>query len=116
MNSLALKSAWHEGKTTVGTWVFEFNTPGMPRLLVSSGVDFVIYDLEHSGFGIDTARALLALTRPLSLAALVRPPANEYHLIAPLLDAGAAGVIIPNVQTASEAQKVVDACRYSPEG
>jgi 2-dehydro-3-deoxyglucarate aldolase/4-hydroxy-2-oxoheptanedioate aldolase len=116
MNSLGLKSAWREGKVTVGTWVFEFNTPGIARLLASTGVDFVIYDQEHSGFGIDTIRGLLAQTRPLNLAALVRPPANEYHLIAPLLDAGASGVIIPNVQTASEAKRVTDACRYCPRG
>jgi 2-keto-3-deoxy-L-rhamnonate aldolase RhmA len=88
----------------------------MPRLLVSTGADFVIYDLEHSGFAVDSVRTLLACTRPLNLAALVRPPANEYHLIAPLLDAGAAGVIVPNVQTASEAKKVADACRYYPQG
>lgn len=116
INSLELKAAWREGKVTVGTWVFEFNTPGMPRLLASAGADFVIYDLEHSGFGIDVVRALMAQTRPLDLAALVRPPANEYHVIAPLLDTGATGVIIPNVQTASEARKVTDACRYYPQG
>lgn len=116
MNSLELKAAWREGKLTVGTWVFEFNSPGIARLLASTGVDFVVYDQEHSGFGMDTIRGLLAQTRPLNLAALVRPPANEYPLIAPVLDAGASGVIIPNVQTASEAKKVTDACRYTPRG
>jgi len=88
MNSLTLKAAWQEGKVTVGTWIFEFNTPGIARLLASTGVDFVVFDQEHSGFGIDTIRGLLAQTRPLNLAALVRPPANEYFLVAPLLDAG----------------------------
>jgi 2-dehydro-3-deoxyglucarate aldolase/4-hydroxy-2-oxoheptanedioate aldolase len=116
MNSLGLKAAWREGKVTVGTWVFEFNTPGIARLVASTGVDFVIFDQEHSGFGIDTIRGLLAETHPLDLAALVRPPANEYHLIAPVLDAGASGVIVPMVQTASEAKKITDACRYSPRG
>jgi 2-dehydro-3-deoxyglucarate aldolase/4-hydroxy-2-oxoheptanedioate aldolase len=116
MNSSGLKSAWREGKLTVGTWVLGFATPGIARLLASTGVDFVVYDQEHSAFGIDTIRGLLAETRPLNLVALVRPPANEYHLIAPVLDAGASGVIIPNVQTASEAKRVTDACRYFPRG
>jgi 2-dehydro-3-deoxyglucarate aldolase/4-hydroxy-2-oxoheptanedioate aldolase len=116
MNSLELKAAWQEGKVTVGTWVFELNTPGIARLLASTGVDFIIYDQEHSGFGIDTIRGLLAQTRPLNLAALVRPPAIEYHLIATVLDAGASGVIPPNVQTAAEAKKIADACRYYPRG
>jgi len=116
MNSLELKTAWREGTVTIGTWVFEFNTPGIARLVASAGVDFVVFDQEHSGFGIDTIRGLLAQTHPLSLAALVRPPANEYHLIAPVLDSGASGVIIPMVQTASEAKRITDACRYSPRG
>jgi len=116
MNSLELKAAWREGKLTVGTWVFEFNSPGIARLVASTGVDFVVYDQEHSAFGIDTIRGLLAQTRPLNLTALVRPPANEYHLIATVLDAGANGVIIPNIQTAGEAARVTDACRYTPRG
>jgi 2-keto-3-deoxy-L-rhamnonate aldolase RhmA len=116
MNSLGLKAAWQEGKITVGTWVFELNTPGIARLLASAGVDFIVFDQEHSGFGIETIRGLLAQTRPMNLAALVRPPANEYHLIATVLDAGASGVIVPNVKTAAEAKNIADACRYVPRG
>lgn len=116
MNSHAMKQALEKGEVVVGTWVFEFATPGIARLLASTGVEFVVYDMEHSGFGLDTIRALIAQTRPLHLAALVRPPANEYHLIAPLLDAGASGVIVPKMETASEAARLVDACRYFPDG
>lgn len=116
MNSRAMKEALRRGEAVIGTWVFEFNTPGIARLLASTGVDFVVYDMEHSGFGLDSIRPLIAQTRPLQLAALVRPPANEYHLIAPLLDAGASGIIVPKMESASEALKFVDACRYFPEG
>src|SRR5439155_24370084 len=65
LNTLAIKQALGEGKVVVGTWVFEFNTPGIARLLASTGVDFVVYDMEHSGFGIETIRNLVAGTRPL---------------------------------------------------
>jgi 2-keto-3-deoxy-L-rhamnonate aldolase RhmA len=116
LNSQAMKEAFRRGEAVVGTWVFEFNTPGIARLLASTGVDFVVYDMEHSGFGLDSIRSLIAQTRPLDLAALVRPPANEYPLIAPLLDAGASGVIVPKMESAGEAARFVDACRYFPEG
>lgn len=116
LNSLAIKEAFRKGDVVIGTWVFEFNTPGIARLLASTGVDFVVYDMEHSGFGIDSIRQLIAQTRPLNLAALVRPPANEYHFIAPLLDAGASGVIVPKIETASEAARLVATCKYHPEG
>lgn len=116
MKSRALKQALERGEVAVGTWVFEFATPGIARLVASTGVDFVVYDMEHSGFGMESIRSLLAQTRPLDMAAIVRPPANEAHLIAPLLDAGASGVIIPQVETRDEAARVVDACRYFPDG
>jgi 2-keto-3-deoxy-L-rhamnonate aldolase RhmA len=116
MNGSAMKQALEKGEILIGTWIFEFNTPGIARLLASTGVDFVVYDMEHSGFGLESIRRLIAATRPLPLAALVRPPANEYHLIASLLDTGASGVVVPKVESAAEAAKVVDACRYFPDG
>jgi len=116
LNTLSLKQTLRVGGVATGTWVFEFNTPGVARLLASTGVDFVVLDMEHSGFGIDTVRSLLAQSRGLDLTVLVRPPAAEYHLIAPLLDVGASGVIVPKVETAKDASKVAHACRYHPEG
>lgn len=116
LDTVEIKRLLHEGKAVIGTWVYEFNSPGLPRLLKSTGVDFVVYDMEHSGFGIDTVRTLIALSRPLNLAALVRPPAGQYHLIAPLLDIGAAGIIAPMIETARDAFEVAESCRYSPRG
>lgn len=116
MDSKALKQTLREGRVAIGTWVFEFNTPGIARLLSSAGADFVVYDMEHSGFGTDNIRSLIANSRAVDLAVLVRPPAGDYHLIAPLLDLGANGVIVPKVETAAEAARVVDSCRYYPDG
>lgn len=116
LDTKALKQTLREGRVAIGTWVFEFNTPGIARLLASAGADFVVFDMEHSGFGIDTIRSLLSQSRAVDLAVLVRPAAGEYHLIAPLLDLGAGGVVVPKVETAAEARRVADSCRYYPEG
>ncbi len=116
MKALGLKEAFRQNQVVIGTWVFEFNSSGIARLLASTGVDFVVYDMEHSGFGMDSIKALLSQSRPLDLAVLVRPPAGEYHLIAPLLDAGANGIIVPKVESAREAERIADACRYFPLG
>jgi 2-keto-3-deoxy-L-rhamnonate aldolase RhmA len=116
LKALALKESFRQNRVVVGTWVFEFNSSGIARLLASTGVDFVVYDMEHSGFGMDSVKALISQSRPLDFAVLVRPPAGEYHLIDPLLDAGANGIIAPKVESAREAAKICDACRYYPEG
>jgi 2-keto-3-deoxy-L-rhamnonate aldolase RhmA len=46
----------------------------------------------------------------------VRVPGQAYHLIAPVLDAGALGIMAPMVETREQAEALVDHCRYRPEG
>src|SRR2546428_7031760 len=72
--------------------------------------------MDRGGFGMDRIRALSPQAGPLDLAVLVSPPAGEYHLIGPLLDAGATGIIVPKVEGAREAERIADACRYFPLG
>ena len=47
---------------------------------------------------------------------MVRVGANDALLIGRALDAGAAGVIVPLVNTAEEAARAVRSCRYPPVG
>jgi len=35
--------------TSIGTFVFEFNTDGIGRLTAESGADFTVFDMEHTG-------------------------------------------------------------------
>lgn len=116
MKPLALKHHLKHGKVAIGTWIFEYSSPGLARLLMTTGVDFAAFDMEHGGLGLDSIRSMVGQARNLDLAVLVRPPAAQYHLIAGLLDMGAGGVIVPMVETAETAARVVDACRYSPQG
>src|SRR5215470_11800634 len=42
-----------------GHFVVEFATPGIGHILKSAGCDFVLFDLEHSGFGFETVKSAL---------------------------------------------------------
>ena len=44
------KQVLAEGKTPVGHMLLEFGTRGMPQILETTGVDFVVVDMEHSGW------------------------------------------------------------------
>jgi 2-dehydro-3-deoxyglucarate aldolase/4-hydroxy-2-oxoheptanedioate aldolase len=46
----------------------------------------------------------------------VRVPGCHYHLIAPVLDAGAMGIMVPMVESPAQAQQIASWCRYGPEG
>ena len=96
--------------------VFEFDTPGIARIVAGAGAEFVVFDQEHTGWGIDTIRALMATARAADVVPLVRVPATEYHFIARPLDAGASGVMVPMVETEEQARLVVSSAKYPPQG
>lgn len=115
MNNAGIKQKLAAGEVVVGTMVFEFSTTGIGRLAAGAGAEFIIYDMEHTGWGSDTTRVLLAST-PDSIAPIVRAPANLPYLIGQQLDLGAAGVMVPMVETAEAARTLAAATHYPPDG
>jgi len=111
-----LKRNLEVGGTALGTMVFEFATPGVARIAASAGAEFVVFDQEHSGWGIETIRMLMATARAAELVPLVRVPSTQHHFISRPLDVGASGVMVPMVETAEQASAVVTAAKYPPEG
>jgi len=104
------------GGTAYGTMAFEFFTPGLMAILAGAGADFVLLDTEHSGVGIETIKAQIAASRGLGIVPMVRVPGSHYHLIAPVLDAGAMGIMVPMVESAEQARQIASWCRYRPDG
>jgi 2-keto-3-deoxy-L-rhamnonate aldolase RhmA len=104
------------GDVVFGPMAFEFFTPGLMPLLGQAGADFVILDMEHSGVGPDTIKAQLGAARGTGVVPIVRVPGSAAHLIAPTLDAGALGIMVPLVETHAQAEAIAAWCRYRPLG
>jgi 2-keto-3-deoxy-L-rhamnonate aldolase RhmA len=111
-----LRSRLARGGTAFGTMLFEFNTLGIARIAAAAGADFVMLDLEHTGWGIEGIRALLAASRAEDVETLVRVQGSARHLISPALDLGARGVMVPMVDDAIEADRVAHVARFAPGG
>lgn len=116
MKSNRLRAALAEGRPAVGHMLLEFGTRGIAKIAESCGLDFVLIDMEHSGLDLGAVADLLSWFKSTPVTPIVRVPAIEYHFIARVMDAGAMGVMAPNVQTAQQAREVVAAMRYAPEG
>jgi 2-keto-3-deoxy-L-rhamnonate aldolase RhmA len=101
-------------QTAIGT-VISFADPTVTELLAED-LDFVWIDMEHSPQTLQTVQAHVMATGLLGATPLVRIPWNNPALIKPVLDLGAAGVIVPMVLTAEDAREAVAACLYPPEG
>ena len=104
------------GGAAVGTMVFEFTTPGIGRIAEAAGADFVLFDQEHTPWGLETLAAAMAVMRFTRPVPLVRVPTLQSHLVSRLLDVGALGVMVPLVETQEQAARIVEAARYPPVG
>jgi 2-keto-3-deoxy-L-rhamnonate aldolase RhmA len=99
-----------------GHFIVEFATPGIGHILKSAGCDFVLFDLEHSGFGFETVKNAVRYFEAADLPVIIRVPSKEYHHIARAMDMGAEGLMLPMVGTVTEAKHILNSMKYSPEG
>src|SRR5688572_29732307 len=110
-----LRARLLDGTFLVGTWL-TFADPAVAELLGQSAVDFVVVDTEHSPIGPAELPVLVLAVQHGGASALVRVSKNDRTLIAQALDAGADGVLVPQISGAEDAQAAVDAARYPPAG
>lgn len=90
-------------------------TPATAEILAGLGFDWLFVDGEH---GPLETRELAAILQAVSrdVACLVRVPEASEVPIKKALDLGAAGIIVPQVNSAEQAADVVRFARYAPEG
>ena len=100
----------------IGTFVFEFVVPGIGQILKAAGAEFAVLDMEHTGFGFDTARAAVKYMQAGNLPVIVRVPSKAYDHIARAMDIGADGVMVPMVSSLEQAVHAVRTVKYFPQG
>jgi 4-hydroxy-2-oxoheptanedioate aldolase len=91
-------------------------TPEVPAIAAAAGYDAVYVDLEHTSTSLETAGMLCASALGAGISALVRVSSQDPSLIARVLDCGAAGIIVPHVDSRAEAIAIVEAARFPPIG
>ena len=116
MRSNHVKRKLIGGGVSIGTFLFEFATTGIARITAEAGAEFAIFDMEHTGWSIETIRMLIATSRSTEMIPVVRVPATEYHFIARVLDMGAMGIMVPMVEGEEQARRIVQSAKYPPGG
>lgn len=81
-----------------------------------AGFDFIIFDAEHAPINEQACESLVRAAEVAGITPLVRVAGNDPKLILRFLDTGSLGVMVPQINTAEEAQDVVRAARYFPQG
>ena len=102
-------------RLTLGTWL-SVGSPVIAELAAVCGLDWVLLDLEHGcGSDADVPDQLRAL-RGGPTRGIVRVPCDRPDLVARVLDQGADGVMVPHVDRAEQAERLVRAASYPPRG
>jgi staphyloferrin B biosynthesis citrate synthase len=96
---------------TLGTFIKTPTTHAI-EILGGLGFDFVVIDEEHAPFDRMTVDTMLLAARASNIAALVRVADLNPSMILAALDDGAAGVLVPHVDSVAKARELVAACRY----
>lgn len=101
----------------VGTWI-SIGHPSVAEVSASLGFDFLLIDTEHTTMGLETVENMVRAVDAAGTGTetVVRVPWNDPVRIKRVLDIGVDGVMVPMVETASEARDLVGATRYPPEG
>ncbi len=104
------------GKLAVGLGLRQARTVDIAQIARTAGFDWLFIDCEHGSMDADTAAQISAASLAVGITPIVRVPGLEHWHASRLLDNGAQGIVVPHVDTAAEAKRVADTCRYPPLG
>lgn len=112
----SMKKTLQEGYHVVGTMVCELRTPAIPRLLSLAGLDYFIMDTEHGTFSMESVTDFCNVARAEGITPIVRIPEIRKEAVSRTLDAGAQGLLVPQVYTAKEVESVIKWAKFAPLG
>jgi 4-hydroxy-2-oxoheptanedioate aldolase len=90
--------------------------PVAVEVMAAAGPDFLCIDWEHAQIARDAIENMVRAADIHRVPAIVRVPGHAPEAIAAALDSGAQGVLVPRVSTVAQAEAVVKAVRYPPQG
>jgi 4-hydroxy-2-oxoheptanedioate aldolase len=109
------KQRIRSGKPVFGCWI-KTGSPAAIEVAGAVGFDFVLLDTEHGALDSLTVENLIRAADGAGVSPIVRVGENRPIYILRVLDSGAHGVFVPQVESRDEADRAVRAARYAPEG
>jgi 2-keto-3-deoxy-L-rhamnonate aldolase RhmA len=111
-----VKARMQAGDVALGMIVRLARSGDVVRIAKSTGHDFIFIDGQHSLFSLETIGHMAQVGLGCGTAVLVRARSCDDPSISLMLDNGVTGIIFPDVNTAAQAKRAVDACKFAPIG
>ncbi len=115
MRKNKLKEKLIEGKEMVTLCLLKGYAP-LVEIAGIGGFDGIIFDAEHSTLSQSECEEMIRACEAVDTVPIIRTRKNEHELILRYLDAGAMGILVPNIRTKVDAENAVRAVKYFPRG
>ena len=113
---MLLKEKMQNGGKIAGTMIRLVRNPALMSLAKNTGLDFIMYDCEHSSFDFETLHDAFMLANALGVGGFVRVPVGTKDYISRALDSGAVGIMVPMIETVEQAKNLVKYSKFQPVG
>lgn len=110
-----IKERLNRGEVSIGSWLSMAHV-SIAEILASAGYDWVVVETEHTAIDVSEVLPLLIAIESKGAIPLVRLAWNDPIQAKAVLDSGAAGVLVPMVNTKADAELAVKSTKYPPLG
>ena len=114
-NHNEVKEKLQQGKKVLASWA-QSGSNITVEVMADAGMDVIIIDMEHSPVDLPVLVMQLQAMNGYPAVPFVRAPWNDFVQIKRILDAGAYGIIVPNIETVEEAKAAIAAVTYPMGG
>ncbi|MPZ57763.1 MAG: aldolase [Rhizobiales bacterium] len=104
------------GDVALGMVVRLARSADIARIAKTTGHDFIFLDLQHALYDKETLGHVAQTALGCGVTAMARVQSSSDPVMPLLLDAGFTGIVVPDVNTADDAKRAVDACKFKPIG
>lgn len=115
MLARAMKEKMRRGEPSIGSWL-SMAHPSIAEILAMAGYEWIVVETEHTAIDLSEVLRLLIAIEQRGALPLVRLAWNDPIQAKAVLDSGAAGVLVPMINTKADAELAVQMTKYPPLG
>ena len=115
LNGGALAAAVRAGTATLGTFIGTASATAA-EVCAAAGFDWLLLDLEHGAGGEEQVRDVIPAAGSYGVPTVVRVESAERIRMGRVLDLGAAGVMLPRMDSVEQVTEAIRHLRYPPQG
>lgn len=113
---MSIKEKLLSGQKVYGSMIRLQKNPAISFLAKNAGLDFLLYDCEHSHYNFETLHDIFVTGNAMGFDSFVRVAELSKDWISRILDSGATGIMVPMTETPEQAKEIVKWAKFTPIG